>query len=175
MDSRISSVTSWFDRIYLGGIPQMIRDETAFLSFLCMMTAIDALAGYWDPDRSGQGSIGGRFRDIVKSYFPPAYHGHAGDLWDFRNGMAHGFSPRKFALTHHNGSVHFQTSQLGAKILNAEDVFADLLGASRKYFWELAVSPELQARFVKRLESSSGGGIGVGPIEVLPPAAGGPA
>jgi hypothetical protein len=153
----------------------MIRDETAFLSFLCMMTAIDALAGYWDPDRSGVGSIGARFRDFVKAYFPAVYHGHASDLWDFRNGMAHGFTPRKFALTHHNGSVHFQISQGGAKILNAEDVFTDLLRAVRKYFFELATSPELQARFVKRLESSSGGGINVGPIEILAPATGGPA
>jgi hypothetical protein len=89
--------------------------------------------------------------------------------------MAHGFTPRKFALTHHNGSVHFQTSPGGAKILNAEDVFADLLGAARKYFSDLATSPELQARFVRRMESSSGGGIGVGPIEVLSPATGKPA
>ena len=148
----------------------MIRDETAFLSFLCMMTAIDALAGYWDPDRSGQGSIGARFRDFVKAYFPANYHSHADDLWDFRNGMAHGFSPRKFALTHHNGSVHFRTTKDGAKILNAEDVFADLLGAARKYFAELATSRDLQARFLKRIESSSGGAIGVGPIEVLRPA-----
>lgn len=173
MDSRIDNVISWFDRIYLGGIPQIIRDETAFLSFLCMMTAIDALAGYWDPDRSSQGSIGARFRDFVKQYFPPAYQTHAGDLWDFRNGMAHGFSPRKFALTHHNGSVHFRTSQAGATILNAEDLFADLLGATRRYFSELADSPDLQTRFVKRLESGAGGGIGVGPIEVLLPSTGG--
>jgi hypothetical protein len=173
MDSRVDNVTSWFHRIYLGGIPQMIRDETAFLSFLCMMTAIDALAGYWDPDRSGQGSIGARFRDFVKAYFPADYHSHADDLWDFRNGMAHGFSPRKFALTHHNGSLHFRATEDGAKILNAEDVAADLLGAARKYFAELATSPDLQARFLKRIESNSGGAIGVGPIQVLPPATGG--
>lgn len=175
MDPRIGSITSWFDRIYLGGIPQMIRDETAFLSFLCMMTAIDALAGYWDPDRSGQGAIGARFRDFVTKYFPDHYQALASDLWEFRNGMAHGFSPRKFALTHHNGTIHFRTTQDGAKILNAEDVFADLLGASRKYFSDLAASPELQKLFVKRLESSSGGSIGVGPIQVLPPDKGGPA
>ena len=138
-----------------------------------MMTAIDALAGYWDPDRSGQGSIGARFRDFVKAYFPGNYHSHADDLWDFRNGMAHGFSPRKFALTHHNGSVHFRTTKDGAKILNAEDVFADLLSASRKYFSELAASTDLQSRFLKRIESSSGGAIGVGPIEVRGPTTGG--
>ena len=175
MDSRIDSVTSWFDRIYLGGIPQMIRDETAFLSFLCMMTAIDALAGYWDPDRSGPGSVGARFRDFVKQYFPDRYHALAGDLWDFRNGMAHGFSPRKFALTHHNGMLHFQSTQDGARILNAEDLFADLLGAARKFFSELADSPELQQRFIRRLESSTGGGISVGPIQIIPPSNRGPA
>lgn len=147
----------------------MIRDETAFLSFLCMMTAIDALAGYWDPDRSGQGSIAARFRDFVKAYFPANYHNHVDDLWEFRNGMAHGFSPRKFALTHQNGSVHFQTTEHGAKILNAEDVFADLLGAARKYFAELATSQDLQGRFLNRIESRSGGAIDVGPIEVLRP------
>lgn len=147
----------------------MIRDETAFLSFLCMMTAIDALAGYWDPDRSGPGSIGARFRDFVSAYFPTNYHDYVDDLWDFRNGMAHGFSPRKFTLTHHNGAVHFRTTEQGARILNAEDVFADLLGAARKYFTELATSQDLQGRFLKRIESSSGGAIGVGPIEVLRP------
>ncbi|MFH1572608.1 MAG: hypothetical protein ABIG68_01415, partial [Acidobacteriota bacterium] len=50
----------------------MIRDETAFLSFLCMMTAIDALAGYWDPDRSGQGSI----KAPVPSPLPVQGHGN---------------------------------------------------------------------------------------------------
>lgn len=153
----------------------MIRDETAFLSFLCMMTAIDALAGYWDPNRSGQGAIGERFRAFVTNYFPDRYQARAGDLWDFRNGMAHGFSPRKFALTHHNGTLHLRTTEDGATILNAEDMFADLLGAARKYFSDLATSPELQEHFVRRLESSSGGSIGVGPIQILPPDKGGSA
>jgi hypothetical protein len=173
MDPRISSVTSWFHRIYLGGIPQIIQDETAFLSFLCMMTAIDALAGYWDPDRSGQGSSGARCRDFVQQYFPSGYD--PADLWDFRNGMAHGFTPRKFALAHHNGAVHFQTTANGAKILNAENVFADLVGATTKYFSDLAGSPDLQSRFLKRLDSNSGGGIDVGPIEIISPPTGGPA
>jgi hypothetical protein len=175
MDARIDSVISWFDRIYLGGIPQMIRDETAFLSFLCMLTAIDALAGYWDPDRSGPGAIGARFRDFVKAYFPNRYHARADDLWDFRNGMAHGFSPRKFALTHHNGTAHLCTTQDGMNILNAEDLFADLLGATRKFFADVAAQPDLQGRFIKRLESSSGGGISVGPIQIVPPGDEGPA
>ena len=153
----------------------MIRDETAFLGFLCMLTAMDALAGYWDPDRSGQGAIGARFRDFVKAYFPDRYHARADDLWDFRNGMAHGFSPRRFALTHHNGTAHLCTTQDGMNILNAEDLFADLLGATRKFFADVAAHPDLQRRFIKRLESGSGGGISVGPIQIVPPGDEGPA
>jgi len=62
MDVRIDSIISWFNRISLGGIPQLIRDETAFLSFVCMLAGIEALAGYHNPNASGPSANGERFR-----------------------------------------------------------------------------------------------------------------
>ncbi len=38
-----------FDSMYLGGIPRLLDETGAFLSFLCVVTAIDTLAGGWAP------------------------------------------------------------------------------------------------------------------------------
>jgi hypothetical protein len=169
MDRDISSVVAWLDRIYLGGIPQLISDETAFLSFVCMLTGIEALAGYWKPELSGQGSNGERFRGFVKEYFVDAYHEQADNLWSFRNGMIHGFAPRCFALTHHNSRTHFRKTSDGALVLNAEDFYAAFLAAASKYFSDLETRPVLQQSFRARLADRDGGAIAVGFVDLLAP------
>ncbi len=167
MDARIENIIGWFNRIYLGGIPQLIRDETAFLSFVCMLAGIEALAGYHNPDASGPNANGERFRTFVGAHFPETYHGHASNLWEFRNGMVHGFSPRRFALTHHNSGLHLRQAHDGAYILNAEDFYAAFLHAAQKYFSEMSSSSQLQDKFLRRLESPRGGAFGVGFIDVV--------
>jgi len=167
MDVRIDNIIGWFNRIYLGGIPQLIRDETAFLSFVCMLAGIEALAGYHNPDASGPVANGERFRSFVGAYFPKAYHAHVSNLWEFRNGMAHGFSPRHFALTHHHSSLHLRQDRDGAFILNAEDFYSAFLHATQTYFTEMATSPQLQANFLRRLESPTGGAFDVGFFDVI--------
>ena len=167
MNAKISNVVNWFGRVYLGGIPQLIRDETAFLSFVCMLAGIEALGGYWNPDASGPGANGERFRGFVAIYFPEAYRSLADALWDFRNGMVHGFSPRRFVLTHHSSGLHFAKTRDGASILNAEDLYAAFLHAAQAYFVDLAQSPQLQEKFLRRLESPTGGSFTVGFVDAI--------
>lgn len=167
MDSRIENVRNWFNRIYLGGIPLMMKNETSFLSFICTLTGIEALAGYRYPDSGDLHSPGNRFCRFISDYFPADYHSLADDLWNFRNGMVHGFCPRRFALTEHQSHMHLRRTPEGATVLNAEDFYAALLGASRRYFSELEAATELKDNFIARLESEQGGNIGVGPIEVI--------
>jgi hypothetical protein len=62
--------------IILGGVPFLLRkNETAFLSFMCSVAAIDALAGY----RYRTDKVGERFQDFIKEYFPASYEPHAGN------------------------------------------------------------------------------------------------
>ena len=165
MDARIETARHWFQRIYLGGIPQMIRDETAFLSFICTLSAIEALAGYRYPATGDTARPGARFQRFVSDYFGQEYSALASDLWNFRNGMIHGFCPRRFALTHYQSHRHLQTSSDSTTFLNAEDFYAALVQASGAFFQELEGSTELQENFLARLNSSQGGGIAVGPVE----------
>jgi hypothetical protein len=163
MDDRLRTLRRWFDRIYLGGIPQLSPNDTAFLGFICILTAVEALAGYRYADSMGNGA---RFREFVKNYFPQGLAALADDLWDFRNGMIHGFSPRRFALTEHQSHLHLARTLSGAPLLNFEDCYAALLQAANKYFAELEASDELQAVCLERIGSKNGGNIGVGPIEI---------
>ena len=167
MDDRIVTVRHWFQRIYLGGIPQMIRDETAFLSFICTLSAIEALAGYRFPESGDTACPGARFQRFVSDYFGKEYSALASDLWNFRNGMIHGFCPRRFALTHYQSHRHLQASSDSVIFLNAEDFYAALVQASGRFFQELEGSAELQKNFLARVNSSQGGGIAVGPVEAI--------
>jgi len=45
----ITHVAANFSRIYLGGIPSLLNDDGAFLSFICSLTAIEALGGFLSP------------------------------------------------------------------------------------------------------------------------------
>ena len=145
----------------------MMKNETSFLSFICTLTAVEALAGYRYPDSGDLHSPGTRFCRFISDYFPADYHPLADDLWNFRNGMVHGFCPRRFALTEHQSHMHLRGTPEGVTVLNAEDFYAALLGASRRYFSELEVATELKDNFIARLESEQGGNIGGGPIEVI--------
>jgi hypothetical protein len=167
MDSRIESVRNWFNKIYLGGIPLMMKNETSFLSFICTLTAVEALAGYRYPDSGDLHSSKNRFCRFISDYFPTDFHSLADDLWNFRNGMIHGFCPRRFVLTEHQSHMHLRRTREGATFLNAEDFYASLLGASRRYFSELEAKTELKNNFIARLESEQGGNISVGPIKVI--------
>jgi hypothetical protein len=173
IDVRIENTIAAFSAIYLGGIPPIITNDSAFLAFICMLTATEALAGY----RYGaeERNPGERFNRFVREYFPPEYHAFTqtdsqyldGRLWCFRCRMVHGFSPAGFALTHHHSEGHLLQveSNTGNPILNAEDVYAAFLSAAQAYFKELRSDSLLQDNFVARLDDRRyGGGIGIGPV-----------
>lgn len=142
-----------FDSIYVAGIPRLLNDDGAFLSFLAVIAATEALAGLYAP----AAGTGDRFREFVARYYPDNLRGHAQQLWKFRNAIVHCFHPGPFALTHHASRVHLTTTGPGIVTLNAEDFYSALLSASRAYFEDLALSPEMQASFSKRISDTDGG------------------
>jgi hypothetical protein len=105
----IAHVRAEYSRIYLGGIPSLLTNDGAFLSFICTLTAIEGLGGFARPKEKN----GPRFTGFVKDYFPDPYRTHADNLWKLRNAMVHGFSPGPYALTHHHSETHFTTTQDG--------------------------------------------------------------
>jgi len=52
--------------MYIGGIPRLLDESGAFLAFLSILTAIEALAGLWSPF-AGSGE---RFKGFVETFFP---------------------------------------------------------------------------------------------------------
>jgi len=89
----IESTITHFSQMYLDGIPHLIRDETAILSFVVTLCATEALAGYRYANTLGN-NAGARFNAFVRAYFPPEYAPFAGGrLWKFRCRLVHGFSP----------------------------------------------------------------------------------
>lgn len=155
----INHVHANYARIYLGGIPSTLNDNAAFLSFICTLTAIEALGGFLKPDEGN----GTRFKGFVLTYYPAPYHAEVEDLWKFRNAAVHGFSPGPYKLTHHNSHVHM-TSDGGRVVLNAEDFYADLVASSARYFTALRCDEALQALFNKRINDTSTGLLAVGPL-----------
>lgn len=141
-----------FDAIYVGGIPNLLNDDGAFLSFLAVLTATEALAGLYAP-RLGPGE---RFREFVIRFFPVGLNQDAQKLWQFRNAMIHSFNPGPYGLTHHNSRSHLAAPH-GLTMLNAEDFYAAMLTASQGYFATLASDPELQACFLERIQDAGGG------------------
>ncbi len=105
VDQQIAFVRREFGRIYLGGIPSLLNSDGAFLSFICVLTAIEALAGFRHPRLKN----GPRFRRFVEEYFPQELKSLSPKLWSFRNSMIHGFQPGPFAITHHNSQLHLTT------------------------------------------------------------------
>lgn len=165
MDTKdlITHVDANFSRIYLGGIPSLLNDDGAFLSFICTLTAIEALGGFLSP-RAGNGP---RFKTFVERYFPVPYPAQSDSLWKLRNAAIHGFSPGPYSLTHHNSHVHL-TQTSGRTVLNAEDFYATLVLASKRYFDDLRKDPALQAAFIERTKDPETGVLVVGPASVAP-------
>lgn len=108
MDPRLEDVLTNFSRIYLGGIPPIITNDSAFLAFICIVTATEALCGYRYGEEYKQGRMGPYFKKFVSDYFPELYSEYADDLWAFRNKLVHAFSTGRFALTHHNSQSHLK-------------------------------------------------------------------
>ncbi len=162
-DDPIEQTLLWFSRIYLGGIPPIITDDSAFLSFICVLTAVEALAGYRYSNNNKKGE---RFKQFILDYFPPDYAALRNDLWKFRNSVIHAFSPARFALTHHHSERHFQSDSNNVLTLNAEDFYGALLTAAQKYIAQVRIDAALRELLLARLKSSDGGGISVGPINL---------
>jgi hypothetical protein len=155
----IKRVAANFGRIYLGGIPCLLNDDGAFLSFICSLTATEALGGFLSPTLPN----GPRFRTFVQRYFPDPYPAQADALWKLRNADVHGFSPGPYKLTHHNSYFHL-TQDEGLTVLNAEDFYATLVSASKRYFDDLGKDAALQAAFLERAKDPDTGVLVVGPI-----------
>lgn len=152
MDPAIESARSWFREIFLKGIPFMLRqNDTAFLSFVCVVAATDALSGYRFRDDSK------RFSNFVTEYFPDAYKPHADKLYLFRCRMVHNFSPAYFTVVHNDPVKHLQSSPRDT-FLDDRTFFEDMQTAAEKYFNELHASTNRQADMLARLQDTKNGG-----------------
>jgi hypothetical protein len=141
-----------FDNIFVGGIPKLFSEEASFLSFVTILTAIEALAGLMEP-KMGTGE---RFKLFLDKYFPDSYKPHIDNIWKFRNTMVHSFSPGAFLITCHTSRLHLKDVN-GTILLNAEDFFSGLLIASNAYFENLYQDTNLQINFLKRVQDVDGG------------------
>jgi hypothetical protein len=159
----VNHVQSNFARIYLGGIPCVLNDDGAFLSFICCLTATEALAGFLNPALGN----GPRFKEFVRRYFPPPYPLQADTFWRFRNAAVHGFSPGPYKLVHHKGNLHLTTDG-GQTVLNAEDFYATVVLATRQYFDDLRRDANLQAVFLQRANDPDTGLLAVVPATGVP-------
>jgi hypothetical protein len=152
----ITNAHARFAEIFIGGIPRLLNRDGAYLSFICVFAGTEALAGYRYPNVTGNGD---RFRSFLADYFEPRYSPVAQELWDLRNSMVHGFSPRHFALCHHQSQFHFTDRPPFLKVLNAENVYAAFVVAAEKYFQQLKTDAVVQASFEQRLTSQNGGSL----------------
>lgn len=161
MDTAILSAQQLFRRIYIDGVPILLKqNETAFLSVLCVVAATDALAGY----RYSGTTSSGRFRSFVENYFPLEYKPHTANLWLFRCRMLHNFSPAYFTVTHAAPQQHLQKSVIGDFVLDDGSFFDYMRLAAEKYSAELQQSPALQTNMLERLQDTQyGGSIHVAP------------
>jgi len=139
-------------------VPSLLNDDGAFLSFICSLTAIEALGGFLCP-REGNGQ---RFKEFVCRFFREPYAAQAELLWKLRNAAIHGFSPGPYKLTHHQSRLHM-TIDGGAPVLNAEDLYADLVLAARKYFTEVETNAALQVALEERAKQPDTGVLVVAP------------
>ena len=155
MTLQIQSAIRGFNDIILGGVPLLLKqDETAFLSFMCSVAAIDTLSGY----RYTTDKVGDRFKDFIKEYFPKPYAPHAENLYLLRCRILHNFSPAYFTLVHANPSAHLQKSSIGDTALNDADFFADMKMAAAKFFREVQTDVSRQDAMNARLLNIENGG-----------------
>jgi len=153
--SDVARTVEWFSRIYLAGIPALLRsNDTSFLSFVCVVAATDALAGY----RYTDPKVGDRFKKFVENYFPPVYKPHAHKLYLLRCRLLHNFSPAYFSLTHAAPGSHLKPSSIGDTVLSDNELFLAIKVAAEKYFTELQSSAQLQTDMIARLNNLQEGG-----------------
>jgi hypothetical protein len=155
MTEQIQAAIGAFRKIILGGVPLLLQqDETAFLSFMCSLAAIDALAAY----RYTTGVAGIRFRDFITEYFPTAYAPHVRNLYRLRCRILLNFSLAYFTLTHARPGVHLQTSPIGDTILSDDVFFQHLANAATNFFNEVEVNVDRQNAMHARLLNIDEGG-----------------
>jgi hypothetical protein len=150
--SDIDHFRSHFDSMYIGAIPRLLDETGAFLAFVCILTAIDTLAGVWAPAEG----TGQRFKAFVAEFFPSGLRERSEELWRFRNLMIHAANPGSFALVCGQSRLHL-TAHGAVTVLNAEDCYTALLSASQAYFAALQSDPKLVANFQKRVQDKDGG------------------
>jgi hypothetical protein len=102
-----------FRAIYLDGIPKLIADGTAFLTFVCIIAATEGLCGYRYGAAYAQPNIGKLFKQFLTDYYPAEYAQHTNALWELRNKLVHAFSTGRFLLTHHHSEFHLTETQGG--------------------------------------------------------------
>jgi hypothetical protein len=155
MTPQIEAAMRGFKDIILGGVPLLLRqNETAFLSFMCCVAAVDALAGY----RYTTDKVGERFESFIAEYFPPQYQPHAKNLYTLRCRLLHNFSPAHFTLTHASPASHLQLSAIGDTILSDDVFFGDLRQAADKFFAEVTSDATRQDTMNARLLNLEKGG-----------------
>ena len=130
------------------------QNATAFLSFMCAVAAIDALAGY----RYATDKVGDRFVAFIKDYFPAGYAPHADNLYKLRCRLLHNFSPAHFSLAHASPAGHLRKSSIGDIVLSDDAFFADLKGAAEKFFAEVSTNVDRQKDMNARLLNVNKGG-----------------
>jgi len=151
----IVSAMRGFHDIILKGVPILLqKNETAFLSFMCSMAAIDALSGY----RYSTDKIGERFIAFINEYFPPAYGPNAENLYKLRCRILHNFSPAYFSLVHARNDLHLKPSPIGDTILSDGAFFSDLKSAALKFFNEVFNEAVRQDTMNARLANVDKGG-----------------
>lgn len=151
----IQAAIRGFNKVILDGVPLLLKqNQTAFLSFMCSVAAIDALSGY----RYTTDIVRDRFKDFIKDYFPGPYAPHADKLYLFRCRILHNFSPAYFTLTHANPSAHLQISPIGDTTLNDADFFGDVEKAAVKFFGEVQTDASRQDAMNARLVNIDKGG-----------------
>lgn len=155
MTPQIQAAIRGFNDIILGGVPVLLRqNETAFLSFMCSVAAIDALAGY----RYATDTVGERFKAFIKEYFPANYAAHAENLYKLRRRLLHNFSPAYFTLAHASPAAHLKQSRIGDTILSDDVFFADLRAAALKFLDEVQNDVDRQEAMNARLLNLEKGG-----------------
>jgi hypothetical protein len=156
MTPHIEAAIRGFHDIFLKGIPILLKqNETAFLSFICSLSAIVALSGY----RYKTDKVGERFTDFVKEYFPASYAPHADKLYLLRCRMLHNFSPSDyFAVSHANAAAHLQKGAQNETFLSDDVFFSDLREAAARFFAEVRSDPVRQDAMNERLLNVDRGG-----------------
>jgi hypothetical protein len=140
MTPQIQAAIRGFNDIILGGVPLLLRqNETAFLSFMCSVAAIDALSSY----RYTTDKVGDRFKDFI---------------YLLRCRILHNFSPAYFTLAQANPSTHLQRSPIGDTVLSDAEFFADVANAAAKFFSEVQSDATRQDAMNARLLNIDKGG-----------------